>query len=109
MSEVGQARTSSLALHVRFRRMQTLVRQGSPLVKLRNSAFRRGPSKNGRPSAIGRQGPTEDNFKCRDRATVIIEGICCEKMRGCSYGRGLGDRRKLVRDEFIDSSRYFLL
>ena len=25
-------------LHVRFRRVQTLVREGSPLVKLRNSA-----------------------------------------------------------------------
>ena len=25
--------------HVRFRRVQTLVREGSPLVKLRNSAY----------------------------------------------------------------------
>jgi hypothetical protein len=35
---VGQTRTSSLGPHVRFRRGQTLVREGSPLVKLRNSA-----------------------------------------------------------------------
>ena len=28
--------------HVRFRRVQTLVREGSPLVKLRNSAWMRG-------------------------------------------------------------------
>ena len=27
-----------LGSHVRFRRVQTLVREGSPLVKLRNSA-----------------------------------------------------------------------
>ena len=34
----GQTRTSSVGPHVRFRRVQTLVREGSPLVKLRNSA-----------------------------------------------------------------------
>jgi hypothetical protein len=34
----GQTRTSSLGPHVRFRRGQTLVREGSPLVKQRNSA-----------------------------------------------------------------------
>jgi hypothetical protein len=34
----GQTRTSSLGPHVRFRRGQTLVREASPLVKLRNSA-----------------------------------------------------------------------
>jgi len=28
-----------LGPHVRFRRVQTLVREGSPLVKLRNSEF----------------------------------------------------------------------
>ena len=33
----GQTRSSSLGPHVRFRRVQTLVREGSPLVKLRNS------------------------------------------------------------------------
>ncbi len=33
----GQTRTSSLGPHVRFRRVQTLVREGSPLVKLRNA------------------------------------------------------------------------
>jgi hypothetical protein len=34
-----QTRTSSFGgPHVRFRRVQTLVREGSPLVKLRNSA-----------------------------------------------------------------------
>jgi hypothetical protein len=33
-----QTRTSSLGPHVRFRQAQTLVREGSPLVKLRNSA-----------------------------------------------------------------------
>ena len=31
----GSNRTSSLGPHVRFRRVQTLVREGSPLVKLR--------------------------------------------------------------------------
>jgi hypothetical protein len=35
---IGQTRTSSLGPHVRFRRVQTLVREGSPLVKRRNSA-----------------------------------------------------------------------
>jgi hypothetical protein len=35
---LGQTRTSSLGADVRFRRVQTLVREGSPLVKLRNSA-----------------------------------------------------------------------
>ena len=35
----GQTRTSSLGPHVRFRRVQTLVREGSPLVKLRNSCL----------------------------------------------------------------------
>ena len=34
----GQTRTSSLGAAFRFRRVQTLVREGSPLVKLRNSA-----------------------------------------------------------------------
>jgi hypothetical protein len=33
-----QRTASSLGPHVRFRRVQTLVREGSPLVKLRNSA-----------------------------------------------------------------------
>ena len=36
---MGQTRTSSLGPHVRFRRVQTLVREGSPLVKLRNSGL----------------------------------------------------------------------
>ena len=36
---LGPTRTSSFwGPHVRFRRVQTLVREGSPLVKLRNSA-----------------------------------------------------------------------
>src|SRR6478672_8057116 len=35
-SAMGQTRTSSLGPHVRFRRVQTLAREGSPLVKLRN-------------------------------------------------------------------------
>jgi hypothetical protein len=35
---LGQTRTSSLGPHVRFRRVQPLVREDSPLVKLRNSA-----------------------------------------------------------------------
>ena len=39
MPAAGQTRTSSLGPHVRFRRVQTLVREGSPLVKLRNSAW----------------------------------------------------------------------
>ena len=34
----SQTRTSSWGPHVRFRRVQTLVREGSPLVKLSNSA-----------------------------------------------------------------------
>jgi hypothetical protein len=38
MSQLGQTLPSSLGPHVRFRRVQTLVREGSPLVKLRNSA-----------------------------------------------------------------------
>jgi hypothetical protein len=38
LSETGQTRTSSLKADVRFRRVQTLVRGGNPLVKLRNSA-----------------------------------------------------------------------
>jgi hypothetical protein len=38
MTVLRQTRTSSLGPHVRFRRVQTLVREGSPLVKLRNSA-----------------------------------------------------------------------
>jgi hypothetical protein len=33
-----QTRTSSLGPHVRFRRGQTLIQEGSPLVKPRNSA-----------------------------------------------------------------------
>ena len=33
--------------HVRFRQMQTLVREGSPLVKLRNSAEREGSPEEG--------------------------------------------------------------
>ena len=36
-SGVGQTPTSSLGPHVRSRRVQTLVQEGSPLVKLRNS------------------------------------------------------------------------
>jgi len=34
----GSQRPSALRPHVRFLRVQTLVREGSPLVKLRNSA-----------------------------------------------------------------------
>jgi len=37
MSPLGQ--TPPWGPHVRFRRVQTLVREGSPLVKLRNSAL----------------------------------------------------------------------
>ena len=37
----GRPWTSSLGPHVRFRRVQTLVREGSPLVKLRNPALER--------------------------------------------------------------------
>jgi hypothetical protein len=35
LSTMGQTRTSSLEPHVRFRRVQTSIREGSPLVKLR--------------------------------------------------------------------------
>ena len=38
--DAGRLWVISLGPHVRFRRVQTLVREGSPLVKLRNSACR---------------------------------------------------------------------
>ena len=38
MSELGSKTRTPWGPHVRFRRVQTLVREGSPLVKLRNSA-----------------------------------------------------------------------
>jgi hypothetical protein len=41
--------------------------------------------KNGSRGPAGRQGPSESVSLCGDRATAFIEGICCEKIRGCSY------------------------
>ena len=41
-----------------------------------------------RPSAIGRQGTTESVRNRGDRATVPIENIWREKIRGCSYKGG---------------------
>ena len=38
MSEMVKPGLPPWGPHVRFRRVQTLVREGSPLVKLRNSA-----------------------------------------------------------------------
>ena len=35
---------------------------------------------------IGGPGPPEGATSCGDRATLLIERICCEKIRGCSYG-----------------------
>jgi hypothetical protein len=43
-----------------------------------------GPSRDGGPSAIIRQGPSESVSLRGDRATASVEGICCEKIRGCS-------------------------
>ena len=48
----------------------------------------RGPSEDGGPSAIGRQGAVERERKRGDRATALIEDIWCEKIRGCSYRGG---------------------
>ena len=41
--------------------------------------------KDGGPSAIGRQGPSEGATLCGDRATALVENIWCGKIRGCSY------------------------
>ena len=48
----------------------------------------RGPSEDGGPYAIGRQGPLEGVRNCRDRATALTEDMWCEKIRGCSYRGG---------------------
>ena len=40
--------------------------------------------KNGSRGLAGRQGPSEGVSSCGDRATAPIEGIWCEKIRGCS-------------------------
>jgi hypothetical protein len=42
-------------------------------------------SRDGGPSAIGRQGTVERVGGCGDRATALIVDIWCEKIRGCSY------------------------
>ena len=39
-------------------------------------------------STSGRQGPSEGVGSCGDRATALIEDICCEQIRGCSYRGG---------------------
>jgi hypothetical protein len=47
MSQLAQTRTSSVGPHVRFRRVQTLVREGSPLVKLLQFCLGRSLIRNG--------------------------------------------------------------
>ena len=55
--------------HVRFRRVQTLVREGSPLVKLRNSALGRRPAAQGSNPRRFR-----DTLPAGGRAPAVAEG-----------------------------------
>jgi hypothetical protein len=48
----------------------------------------RGPSKDGVPPEIGRQGTVKPEGDRGDRATALIEHIRCEKIRGCSCRGG---------------------
>ena len=71
--------------HFRGRRYD---HRGLPLIS--PPLTRAGPVETAVPPQDGRQGPSKSVSLSRDRATVPIEGIWCEKIRSCSYK---GERR----------------
>jgi len=60
--------------------------RGLPLIS--PPLTRAGTAETAVPPQDGRQGPSESANLNRDRATALIEDICCKKIHGCSYRGG---------------------